>query len=55
MKTQVLDENWNVLAEYEAKVSSHPRARIVRAKYLKHNRPIPKPKVLPWAAVFGNE
>jgi len=55
MRAQVLDENRNVLAEYEAKLSSHPHARIARAKYLMLNGPVPKPKVLPWSVVFGNE
>ena len=55
MRTQVLDENRNVLAEYEAKLSSHPHARIARAKYLMLNGSVPKPKVLPWSVVFGNE
>lgn len=52
MRTQVLDGNRNVLAEYEAKVSSHPRARIVRVKYMKLDGPRHKMEVVPWSAVF---
>lgn len=52
MKIQVLDENLNVLSEHEAKLSKHPRARIVRVKYMKLNGPAPKPRVQSWAEVF---
>ncbi len=54
MKIQVLDENLNVLSEHEAKLSKHPRARIVRVKYMKLNGPVPKPKMMTRAEVFGN-
>lgn len=54
MKIQVLDENWNVLSEREAKVSSHPRARLVRVKYMKLDGSRHKMEVTPWSAVFPN-
>lgn len=55
MKIQVLDENWNVLSESEAKLSSHLRARIVRVRYMKLNGPVPMSKVMAWSEVFGDE
>ena len=54
MKTQVMDENWNVLAEYEAKISSRPRARLVRVKNIEYFGPVPKSQVMPANAVFPN-
>lgn len=52
MRTQVFDENRNVLAEYEAKVSSRPRARIVRVKNIEYFGFVPKSRILPVSAAF---
>lgn len=54
-KCQVLDENGNVVAEYERKISSRPRSGLAQVKYMKLNGPMPKPRVMTWEEVFGDE
>lgn len=54
-KCQVQDENGNVIAEYERKISSRPSSGLAQVKYMKLNDPAPKPRVQSWAEVFGNE
>lgn len=44
-KCQVQDENGNVIAEYERKISSRPNSGLAQVKYMKLNGPAPKPRV----------
>ena len=53
--TAVQDENGNVIAEYERKISSRPSSGLAQVKYMKLNGPAPKQRVQSWAEVFGNE